>query len=262
MSETNPTTSGTDASAEADPSNDPQLQDCEETLAAADQALKQLEGDDDQEQDEDGESVASNNVTLEAEDFTNHDDEEESLESMKRRVEEMEAEAKKIEAMQTAAEQNASSHHPIVSGPEADNASIYVGNVDYSSKPEELQTFFAHCGTVQRVTILTDKWSGHPKGYAYVQFRSLEAVANAVLLDGTEFKGRQLKIAAKRTNIFGYNRGSRGGGRGRGRGYRGGYRGRGGYYRGRGRGFRGGYGYYRSRGRGRWRSGHSYYAPY
>merc|ERR1719323_2261462 len=153
---------------------------------------------------------------------------------MKRRVEEMEAEARKIEAMTKAAEQSASAPAPaVINGPEADSASIYVGNVDYSTKPEELQTFFASCGTVQRVTIITDKWTGQPKGYAYVQFKSPEAVANAVLLDGTEFKGRQLKISAKRTNIFGYNRARGVRGRGGYRGYRG-YRGR---YRGRGYGY-------------------------
>lgn len=40
---------------------------------------------------------------------------------------------------------------------EADSRSIYVGNVDYSCTPEELQLHFQACGTVNRVTILTDK---------------------------------------------------------------------------------------------------------
>ena len=40
---------------------------------------------------------------------------------------------------------------------EADGRSIYVGNVDYSCTPEELQLHFQGCGTVNRVTILTDK---------------------------------------------------------------------------------------------------------
>ena len=35
--------------------------------------------------------------------------------------------------------------------------------------PEQLQQHFAGCGTVNRVTILTDKW-GNPKGYAYLEF--------------------------------------------------------------------------------------------
>ena len=41
---------------------------------------------------------------------------------------------------------------------EADSRSIYVGNVDYSCNPEELQLHFQGCGTVNRVTILTDKF--------------------------------------------------------------------------------------------------------
>lgn len=40
---------------------------------------------------------------------------------------------------------------------EADSRSIYVGNVDYGCTPEELQLHFQACGTVNRVTILTDK---------------------------------------------------------------------------------------------------------
>ena len=40
---------------------------------------------------------------------------------------------------------------------EADSRSIYVGNVDYLCTPEELQLHFQACGTVNRVTILTDK---------------------------------------------------------------------------------------------------------
>ncbi len=39
-----------------------------------------------------------------------------------------------------------------------DSRSIYVGNVDYSCTPEELQLHFQGCGTVNRVTILTDKF--------------------------------------------------------------------------------------------------------
>jgi len=69
-----------------------------------------------------------------------------------------------------------------------DGRSIYVGNVDYSSRPEELQGLFSACGTVLRITILCDKFSGHPKGYAYVEFAE---------------QNRPLKIAPKRTNIPG-----------------------------------------------------------
>ena len=42
--------------------------------------------------------------------------------------------------------------------------SIYVGQVDYSATPEELLAHFEACGTVERVTIVCDKFSGKPKG--------------------------------------------------------------------------------------------------
>ena len=49
--------------------------------------------------------------------------------------------------------------------------SIYVGQVDYSSTPEELLAHFESCGTVERVTIVCDKFTGKPKGYAYLEFQ-------------------------------------------------------------------------------------------
>lgn len=54
--------------------------------------------------------------------------------------------------------------------PNKDGHSIYVGQVDYSATPEELLAHFEACGTVERVTIVCDKFSGKPKGYAYLEF--------------------------------------------------------------------------------------------
>ena len=42
--------------------------------------------------------------------------------------------------------------------------SIYVGQVDYATTPEELLAHFEACGTVERVTIVCDKFTGKPKG--------------------------------------------------------------------------------------------------
>jgi polyadenylate-binding protein 2 len=66
--------------------------------------------------------------------------------------------------------------------------------VDYSCTPEEVQQHFQSCGTVNRVTILTDKF-GQPKGYAYVEFLEVEAVQNAILLSESELHARQLKVS-------------------------------------------------------------------
>ncbi|PAN48424.1 hypothetical protein GQ55_9G394600 [Panicum hallii var. hallii] len=85
---------------------------------------------------------------------------------------------------------------------EVDARSIYVGNVDYACLPEEVQQHFQFCGTINRVTILTDSF-GQPKGFAYVEFDEVEAVQNALLLNETELHGRPLKVCPKRTNIPG-----------------------------------------------------------
>ncbi|KAF9668146.1 hypothetical protein SADUNF_Sadunf15G0098100 [Salix dunnii] len=74
--------------------------------------------------------------------------------------------------------------------------------VDYSCTPEEVQQHFQSCGTVNRVTILTDKF-GQPKGFAYVEFIEVDAVQNALILNESELHGRQLKVSAKRTNVPG-----------------------------------------------------------
>lgn len=117
---------------------------------------------------------------------------------------------------------------------EADQRSIYVGNVDYSATAQELEAHFHGCGSINRVTILCDKFSGHPKGFAYVEFGDKDAVQTAMALDESLFKGRQIKVVSKRTNrpgISSTDRFPRGGGRGM--GFRGG-RGRGGGYGGGG----------------------------
>lgn len=68
--------------------------------------------------------------------------------------------------------------------------------MDYSCTPEEVQQHFQSCGTVNRVTIRTDKF-GQPKGYAYVEFLEVEAVQEALALNESELHGRQLKVTQR-----------------------------------------------------------------
>lgn len=135
------------------------------------------------------------------------------LEEMKKRLKEMEDEAAALREMQARVEKEMGA----LSDPsganqankeEADARSVFVGNVDYACTPEEVQQHFQSCGTVNRVTILTDKF-GHPKGFAYVEFLELEAVQNAILLNESELHGRPLKVVAKRTNVPGMKMGGR-----------------------------------------------------
>lgn len=82
---------------------------------------------------------------------------------MKRRVAEMEEEARKLREMQATLEQQ-TADLAADDKESIDARSIFVGNVDYSASPEEIQAHFQSCGSINRVTILLDKFSGQPKG--------------------------------------------------------------------------------------------------
>ncbi|CDK25873.1 unnamed protein product [Kuraishia capsulata CBS 1993] len=100
---------------------------------------------------------------------------------------------------------------------EIDPRSVFVGSVDYGSKPDELKEVFAACGEVTRVTILSDPRTGRPRGYAYVEFKSQEGTQAALKLNGTLFRDRELRVVPKRANVpgLGRNRGRFKRGRGR-----------------------------------------------
>nr|XP_013806461.1 PREDICTED: embryonic polyadenylate-binding protein 2-B-like [Apteryx mantelli mantelli] len=88
-------------------------------------------------------------------------------------------------------------------------------SVDYGGTAEELESHFNSCGQINRVTILCDKFSGHPKGYAYIEFEEKSSVKAAVALDESMFRGRVIKVLPKRTNMPGISSTDRGGYRGR-----------------------------------------------
>ncbi|SAM06462.1 hypothetical protein [Absidia glauca] len=133
---------------------------------------------------------------------------DEELEAMKARVQEMESEAAMLREMQAKVD------HSMYSAEEdketIDARSVHVGQVDYDSSPEELEAHFQSCGAIHRVTILCDKFTGHPKGYAYVEFAKPSFVNHAVALDGSLFRGRLLKVTPKRTNVPGFTARGRG----------------------------------------------------
>ncbi|KAF9996845.1 cytoplasmic RNA-binding protein [Entomortierella chlamydospora] len=157
-------------------------------------------------------------------DDLDRDIDDEEIEAMKQRVKEMEAEAAKLREMQAQAEKDMNMTEEDKEA--VDSRSVYVGNVDWGSTPEELQAHFQSCGTINRITILCDKWTGQPKGYAYVEFADPSSVANAMVLNESLFRARLIKVTPKRTNIPGMA--ARGRGRGRGA-YRGGFAGHHGY---------------------------------
>ena len=96
--------------------------------------------------------------------------------------------------------------HPVLGEDEKaeiDARSIHVGNVDFAATPEEIQQHFASCGTINRVTILVDKFTGHPKGYAYVEFADPSLVANSMTMNESLFKGRLIKVIPRTLSFHG-----------------------------------------------------------
>ncbi|KAL6043310.1 hypothetical protein STEG23_022097 [Scotinomys teguina] len=144
----------------------------------------------------------------------------EALEAIKAPVREMEEEAEKLKELQKEMEKQMSmSSPPGNAGPmivsleekmEADARSIYVGNADYDATAEELEAHVHGCGSVNWVTIPCDKFSGHPKGFAYIEFSDPESVRTSLALDESLFRGRQIKVIPKRTNRPGISTTDRG----------------------------------------------------
>jgi len=85
---------------------------------------------------------------------------------------------------------------------EADERSVFVKNVHFRTKEEELTAFFEErtSGHVKRITFVHDKITQKPTGIAYVEFESKDTVETALEMNGSEFKDRKLEIKPKRTN--------------------------------------------------------------
>jgi len=70
---------------------------------------------------------------------------------------------------------------------------VFVGSLPFSASRDDIKKFFAECGTVDNVNLLTGR-DGRSKGIAFVRFTDDESVARAVALNGNEFEGRTLTI--------------------------------------------------------------------
>merc|ERR1719194_239323 len=136
------------------------------------------------------------------------------IEEMQKKVQEMEEEAEKLKKLTDSVEDAGDG----IDREEIDKRSVYIGNCDYGATPEELQEHFKSCGQINRITILVDKYTGLPKGFAYIEFAEEHTVNNAQLLNDSLFRGRQLKVVAKRTNIPGFNAKGKPKGKGKGKG--------------------------------------------
>jgi len=100
---------------------------------------------------------------------------------------------------------------------------IYVGNIPHSVEEEALKELFEKFGPVVSVKKITDKFTGAPRGFGFVQMENKEDAQKAIdELNGYEFEGRKLVVneAREKEQRSGGRSGGRGGyNRDGGRGY-------------------------------------------
>jgi RNA recognition motif-containing protein len=94
---------------------------------------------------------------------------------------------------------------------------LYVGNLAYAVTDQDLKDLFSQSGTVESVAVISDKFSGQSKGFGFVEMAdAAEADAAIKSLDGSELKGRNIKVNEAKPREGGGGGGPRGGGGGRG----------------------------------------------
>ena len=72
---------------------------------------------------------------------------------------------------------------------------LYVGNLPFSATEDELRALFGRHGSVDSVKVITDRETGRPRGFAFVEMSEPSAVTDAIrALDGTQLGGRAMKV--------------------------------------------------------------------
>ena len=100
---------------------------------------------------------------------------------------------------------------------------IFVGNLSFRTTQGELHTLFSQYGNVEKVDMVTDRDTGQPRGFAFIEMTEKpQADAAIARLNGTELDGRALNVNEARPKTagtgggFGANRRPGGGNRSRG----------------------------------------------
>ncbi len=97
---------------------------------------------------------------------------------------------------------------------------IYVGNLSASVNDEKLRKLFEPFGQVTLVKVIKDKFTGNPRGFAFVEMPSSDEAQNAIgSLNGQELEGQRLRINEARPQEQRPARGPRNFGGGNGGGY-------------------------------------------
>ena len=89
---------------------------------------------------------------------------------------------------------------------------LYVGNLPFTATEQSVHALFSKHGTVEKVTLISDRDTGRPRGFGFVEMPNADASRAMQALNGTEFEGRALKVNEAQERDRGGG-GPRGGGR-------------------------------------------------
>jgi RNA recognition motif-containing protein len=99
-------------------------------------------------------------------------------------------------------------------------AKIYVGNLPFTASEADVRALFSQHGTVESVSLPTDRDTGRPRGFGFVEMNQADAARAIQSLNGQDMGGRPLRVNEAQDKPRGGGGGRPGGGGGG--GYRGG----------------------------------------
>lgn len=82
------------------------------------------------------------------------------------------------------------------------SAKLYVGNLSYDTSEASIRTLFEAQGEVSSVNLITDRGTGRPKGFGFVEMGSADEAQKAKgAIDGTQLDGRSLKVDVAKEQV-------------------------------------------------------------
>ena len=85
---------------------------------------------------------------------------------------------------------------------------LYVGNLPFTATEDAVRTLFSVHGTVEKISLISDRDTGRPRGFGFIEMSNSDASRAMQALNGQDFDGRALKIneAQERPRSSGFSR--------------------------------------------------------
>ena len=77
---------------------------------------------------------------------------------------------------------------------------LYVGNLSFDTTDDSLRALFAQHGTVESAKVISDRDTGRPRGFGFVEMSTSDASRAMQALNGQEFEGRALRVNEAQEN--------------------------------------------------------------